>query len=112
MASRVVWRGEEFNRRTKNAISIGINRAGTFLLTAAQQEVSRPNTGQRRTRKRATSRGKKGSSFAVYPSPSKKGEAPRLRTGHGRGAIVHEHDKRRLESRVGIRKNAMYMLWT
>lgn len=47
----------------------------------------------------------------VYPYPSKPGEPPRKRTGWGQRHIVWDIDRDKLEGRVGISVNAIYMLF-
>lgn len=89
---------------------MGLRRAGTHLMVAAKREVSIANPGRRKKRRRSTSQGKKGSSYTVYDSPSRPGQAPRVQTGFGRSGIVHEHDHKELVSRVGVRDNAEYMV--
>jgi len=111
MAVGLKWRGPQFNKALKVRVSGNIRQAGAFLTVAAKKEVSTPNPGIRRRRKRNTSHGSKGSSYTEYTSPSQVGEPPRVRTGHGRSQIIHEHDKDKRASRVGVRQNGMYMFW-
>lgn len=47
----------------------------------------------------------------VYPYPSKPGEPPRKRTGWGQRHIVWDYDADKMEGRVGIAQNAIYMLF-
>ena len=44
-----------------------------------------------------------------YDTPSKPGEPPRLRTGHGQRNIAYEIEPGR--GRVGVRQNAIYMVF-
>lgn len=44
-----------------------------------------------------------------YDSPSKEGEPPRLRAGHGQRNIAYELDQAAGVGRVGVRVNAKYM---
>lgn len=68
-------------------------RAAVLFQTEHRRRVSVPNTGVRRRRVRDTVAGKKGSSYTVYPNPSKPGEYPHLITGQGRsGSAVYEPD--------------------
>lgn len=50
-------------------------------------------------------------SVTIYPYPSKPGEPPRKRTGWGQRHVVWEFDPRTMRGRVGIAKNAIYMLY-
>lgn len=111
MAIVIRWNGPQLQRALKTATAKGIAMAGVFLQTQCKLAVNRPNTGQRRVRTRTTSRGRKGSSYTVYPNSSKPGEPPKVRTGHGRDNIVHEHDAQVPASRVGVRRNALYMIY-
>lgn len=50
-------------------------------------------------------------SATVYPYPSKPGEPPRKRTGWGQRHILWDFDDTKMEGRVGISQNAIYMLY-
>lgn len=111
MAIVIKWHGPELQKALRTATAKGIAMAGVYLQAQCKLAVNRPNTVSRKTRTRTTRRGAKGSSYTVYLNPSKPGEPPKVRTGHGRDNIVHEHDARIPASRVGVRKNALYMIY-
>lgn len=114
MAVTVKFHDKVFIQGLEKATATGLIRAGQFYHSATRRAVSVPNTGRRKTRKRNTSRGPKGSSYTVYPGPSKPGQPPRLQTGHGRANIVFQfsgwnsHDP---WTRVGVTRNALYMFF-
>lgn len=98
----------------EKATATGLVRAGRHYHGGVQRAVAIPNSGVRRIRQRNTSRGKKGSSYTVYPNPAKVGSAPRLRTGHGRNNIVFQFSGWKTGNpwvRVGVTRNAMYMFF-
>lgn len=114
MAVVVKFHNKEFNQGFEKATATGLMRAGRYYHAEVQRVVSRPNTGVRRRRTRNTSRGRKGSMYTIYPHPSKPGEAPRLRTGHGRSNIVFQFSGWKTGNpwvRVGVTRNALYMFW-
>jgi len=111
---RITWHGEELKRAVQAASAEGLIRAGTFLHTAARAAVNKSNP---RTRSNKQIRAKGGklvrSKVKGYFSPSKPGEPPRARTGHGRDGVVFEFNDNRLAPavRVGVRRNAIYMYY-
>lgn len=114
MSVTIRWHGDKFLAELDNATNVGLQLAGQFYLTAAKRAVSTPNTGKRRVRKRDTNRGKKGSSYTIYPGPSKPGEPPRLRTGFGRQNVVMNWSGWKTKEpwvRVGVTRNGMYMFY-
>ncbi len=104
------WKGEKLTKELLAAISEGVARATEFLWAAARQQVNIGNTGVRVTRKRSTSRGAKGSSYTIYPNPSRPGESPHKITGWGQSHIEREHDRENAIGRVGIMAGGEYML--
>lgn len=110
MAVVIKWHGPELLRRIQRSTAGGIQLAAQYYYTQCQLALSVPNTGVRVRRTRATRRGKAGSTYTIYPNPSRPGESPRLRTAHGRSNVIHEHDARIPASRVGVRKNALYLV--
>ena len=109
----VKWHGNEFNRKLWRATASGLKRAAVFHHTKCRQAVSRPNTGTRMRRTRATAGGKKGSGYTVYADPSRPGEPPKLRTGTGRGEIVWEYngESKNPAVRIGVTKKGIYMMY-
>lgn len=114
MAVTVKFHDKKFVEGFEKATATGLIRAGRFYHAQVRMAVSRPNSGVRRVRTRDTSRGKKGSTYTVYPNPSKEGDPPRLRTGFGQKNIVYEFSGWKTGDpwvRVGITRNALYMFW-
>lgn len=104
MATRITWNGPQVKQKLRSAASDGIVRASTFFHQKCRESVSRPNSG-------VSIKGRDGKSRRVYPNPSKPGEPPKLRTGFGQRNIVVEHDRPRMVSRVGVTRNARYMIF-
>lgn len=114
MANVIRFHGKQFIQGFEKATATGLLRAGAFYHTACQRAVSVPNSGVRVRRKRDTSRGKAGSTFTIYPRPSKPGEPPRLRTGFGRKSIVRNWSGWKTKDpwvRVGVTRNGIYMFF-
>lgn len=95
---------ETIRQRTERGLLAMANLARTRVVAA----LSRPNTGQRVVRTRATSRGPAGSSYTVYPHPSQPGEPPKARTGLGRRSLMVKK-KSWKEVRLGWQSIAFYM---
>jgi len=102
MAMKLVIRDRELTRQLKR-----------FFHARVREAVNRPNTGTRRKRKRSTAAGGKGSGYTTYDRPSKPGEPPRKRTGHGQSQIVWEFngDNNAPAARVGVKENGLYMAY-
>lgn len=73
-------------------------RAAVFFQTVHKQMLNVPNTGVRMKRKRDTRQiigmsmvtgFRKGSTYTVYPNPSKPGEYSRKITGQGQSGVVY-----------------------
>ena len=97
MATKLAFNGDAFKKHLKNATAEGLKSATVFYHTQCRLTVNvanplNPDTGE-------------------YDSPSEPGEAPRVRTGFGREGIVWEFDEDKLEGRVGVTLNALYMFW-
>lgn len=105
------WNGDKAEQFVVESSWDRIRRATEFLFQTVKTTLSVPNSGERKKRTRNTVAGKKGSTYTVYPNPSKRGDAPRLRTGHGRGHVQREYDKDALRSAVGLQPGAKYMLF-
>lgn len=101
----------QYDQAIQGATAEGLQRAGIFYHTACKLKVNKSNPGKRMTRTRDTSAGKKGSSYTVYPNPSRPGEPPRARTGFGRESIVYEYNDNPKDPRVrvGVTKAGLYM---
>jgi hypothetical protein len=65
-------------------------RMAVYYEEQHRQRINIANPGVRHKRKRNTAAGKKGSQYTTYDTPSKPGEYPRVRTGHGRDSLTHE----------------------
>jgi hypothetical protein len=101
---------KEFEKALKSATAEGIARATQQLHTLCKLAVGKPNTGVSVPVKRRTPGGNK-RTRTIYPNPSKPGEPPRVRTGFGRANIVREINIPAMAGRVGVRKNALYMIY-
>ena len=106
----VKFHGDAALAAMRKRVETGLAAMASVFVTHLKAVVSRPNTGTRMVRRRSSRRGKKGSSYTVYPNPSRPGEPPKLRTGHGRSAITWRK-VRWNEVIVGVRMNAKYMLF-
>lgn len=111
MATKLTFNKKRFLKEIENATMNGLIQAGTFYHNKCREVVSQPNSGVQVERTKNTSNGPAGSKYTIYPSPSRPGEPPRLRTGWGRRNILIEINKRGRFVRVGIGINAMYMFW-
>jgi hypothetical protein len=105
------WNGNGAMDAIRALVWEGIRRATLFYWDRLQSELNVPNTGERRKRVVNTSQGKIGSTYTVYPNPSKPGEPPRKRTGNLQRNVMYELDEASLKSRVGITPNAIYGLF-
>lgn len=109
-AVTIKWHGDVLKRALKHASGNGIHAAAVKLRDECQTVVAQPNTGVSVTRTRDTARGKKGSTYTIYPHPSSPGEPPKLRSGAGQRNIFAE----RLGSdaaKVGSRANGIHMFY-
>lgn len=97
----------------RRATAVGLQRAGAFFHRQCVQAVSRSARPKYRKRRRDTVAGKKGSRYTVWMAPSKPGEAPHVRTGHGRSSIIYEYNGSSTNPRVrvGVLANAIYMAY-
>jgi hypothetical protein len=84
--------------------------ATNLVRTRAIQLVSKPAIRIRKKRTRTTSRGKKGSQYTVFIG-SRPGQPPQVRRGFGRKSIDLEEYPSQLYTRLGVRKNAAYMVY-
>lgn len=101
------WRGPEFDDKLRKEAAGNLYRAGEHLLRAMKEEIGLPAPRIRLKRKRATVRGRKGSSLTL-----RKGSTPPAppfkRTGFLQRNTIHEHDAQALESRLGVTKAGIY----
>lgn len=114
MAITVKYHDKKFIEGFEKATATGLMRAGRYYHAELQRVVALPNTGVRRRRTRSTSRGPKGSTYTVYPNPSKIGHPPHLRTGFGRSNIVFQFSGWKTGDpwvRVGVTRAAIYMFF-
>lgn len=109
--SRLSWFGDEARRQVLEATWEGLVYATNCFLDRLHEELNVSNPGQRKKRTRDTSKGKKGSSYTIYPEPSRDGEPPRARTGYLRKNVQSEYDEPNLSTRVGLTVNAIYGLF-
>jgi hypothetical protein len=109
--TKLQWNGDAMHEKLVGAAWEGIQRATEFLYDHLRDPVLNvPNSGVKKKRTRDTSRGKKGSTYTIYPDPSQPGEPPRLRTGWLRNHVGRVYDKAELKSRVGLKAGAFYGL--
>jgi hypothetical protein len=113
MSMTLTIRDKELSRQLRKATAKGLKMAAVFYHARVREAVNRPNTGTRRKRTRTTVAGKKGSQYTTYDQPSKAGEPPRKRTGHGQSQIVWEFngDQQSPAARVGVKENGLYMAY-
>lgn len=110
MSLTLQWHGDQLQRQLHNATAAGLQRATVYLHQQCRRAVARPNTGVRVPVRRRTKGGNR-RSRTIYPHPSRPGESPRLRTGFGQRNVVMEFNASEPVGRVGITRNALYMLY-
>lgn len=87
------WHGDAMREQIVGTAWAGIQRATEFLFNHLRDPVLNvPNT-------RVKGR---------YTNTSKPGEPPHLRTGWLRNHVGREYDRGELQSRVGLKSNALY----
>lgn len=110
MSVRLKVYDKELNKALTNATAEGLTRATVMYHTKARMALNVPNTGVRvKVRKRQPGSNK--TTRTIYPNPSKPGESPRKRTGWLQRHVVQEIDTKKMASRVGVQKNAIYGLY-
>jgi hypothetical protein len=99
MSIEIKWYGDKLQKAIGEATAEGLIRAAAQLHSDCRVAVSKSNPRNRRT--------------GINDQPSAPGQPPRLRTGFGRENIVFgfNGDKRNPATRVGVRKNGLYMYW-
>jgi len=102
------WNGNGAQEMAEEEAWLHLRQGTLFFLNKVQDALNVPNTGETRVRTRTTSRGPKGSTYTVYPNPSRPGEPPRKVTGTLAGNVDAEFDRETLRARVGITKTAWY----
>jgi hypothetical protein len=117
MAVVIKIRAEAFNRHIRKATAAGLQRAGVFLHFRCVQAVNKSNTHRhvaKFTAKQPAARGGQRTGV-VYENMHNQyaGQPPFKRIGVGQANIVYEfNDNERTPAvRVGVRKNAMFMLF-
>jgi len=98
----------ELKRLTEGAALRGLKAMGLVGHRIMRAGLSTPNTGERHTRTRNTSVGKKGSSYTTYPHSAVRPAPPHLRTGFLASHIFHEFDPQSKTFKIGVRDNAIY----
>jgi len=88
----------------------GLKRGTVFYHAQCRRAVSRSNTGVSVPIQRRSKGGNK-TSRTIYPDPSKPGEPPKVRSGHGKANIIFGFSATELKSRVGVKKNNLYMIY-
>lgn len=86
------WQGDNAKRFVMEACWEGLVAATTYFFNLLQAALNVPNP-------------------RPYDQPSRPGEPPRKRTGHGAGHVLPEFDQPNLKTRVGLMPGAKYMLW-
>ena len=109
--SRVTWNGDRATQVVLDAGWDGLRRAVIFFWNTLINVLNVSNPGERRRRKRNTRAGAKGSTYTIYPHPSRPGEPPRARTGWLKGHIQYEFDRATMSARVGVGLAAKYGLY-
>lgn len=104
------WYGDRIEGALLGAARDAVRQAGMYLVTLARLTCNKPATRLKRRRRRTTSGGPKGSSYTAYVA-SRPSQPPALRTGFGRRNIDMEFDPDALTARVGVRADAVYMVY-
>lgn len=110
------WHGDELEAELEKAAAEDLQRAAEFFQTQHKIRLSVESPHVSRQRKRNTAGGPKGSSYMVYTDPARRGQYPKLRTGHGRAGVVRQPVNvpgtiaAGLRVRVGMTANVPYML--
>lgn len=107
MATMFRWRGREFKTKFTAATSAGIRAGAVHYQNAARKLVSVSAVELLQGRNKLGRFTKKAKRYV----PARHGDPPRRRTGFGSKNILHEHDAARVRSRVGVARNAIYMLY-
>jgi len=102
---------EEFGRNMERATKLGLVRAAEFIVPELQTALSTVNAGQRTKYKFKKTKSGRAATHSVYGSPSKAGEAPRQRTGWGKGHVGMQEAGTPEEPavRVGVPQSAIYL---
>lgn len=87
-----------------------VTASANLVRTRAIELVSKPAKRYRKRRTRNTSKGKKGSQYTIFVG-SKPGQPPQVRRGFGRKNVAMLPMREHLTIRLGIRKNADYMVY-
>jgi len=99
----------DFNEMFRRATKIGLLRAAEFLVGELRNVLSTVNPGKSVKYSRPSKSGAK--SHSVYGSPSVPGEAPRQRTGWGKGHVGFEASDDGMSVRIGVPEAAIYLAY-
>ncbi|MES2342323.1 MAG: hypothetical protein V4597_11640 [Pseudomonadota bacterium] len=105
---RLNWDGDRVVEAVLDAGWNGLVRAVVTYHAELLRVLSVPNAGKRMTRKRDTVAGKKGSTYTIYPNPSRPGEPPRKRTGWLQAHVRFELDQPARRGTAGVDLAALY----
>jgi hypothetical protein len=109
--SKLTWNGQQARQVVLDAGWDGLRRAVVFFWNTLINVLNVSNPGERVKRKRNTKAGVKGSTYTIYPHPSRPGEPPRARTAWLKGHVQYELEKETLSARVGVGLAARYGLY-
>jgi hypothetical protein len=102
--AKMDWQGDKALTFVKKLSWDGIRRAAHYFWERLQDALNVPNSGVR-------TKGRDGKQRTIYPSPSKPGEPPRVRTAFLRKNTIEEFDEKNMVARIGVTSNAKYGLW-
>ena len=117
MAVVLKMRNQEFKVHIRKATAEGLQRAGVYLYTRCASAVNKSNTHRHTAKFTAGQSAKRGGqkTGVVYENMHNAyaGQPPFKRTGAGQSNVVYEYNGNENDPRVrvGIRKNAIYMLY-
>lgn len=111
MGVQIISHVDECRKQLRAASIKGVELAGLKVREAMQDVVGRPNTGVSVQRQRDTAAGKKGSSYTIYPNPSKPGEPPKVRSSYGQANIFNRMFPGEAKVKIGVGENAIYMAY-
>lgn len=106
----MLWKGDQMTKALEEEAWRLLLLATNIVRNRAIVLCSKPATRIRKRRTRDTARGKKGSQYTVFIG-SRPGQPPMVRRGFGRKSIDIEMFRERLETHLGVRRNAAYMAY-
>lgn len=110
MSVMVRWYGDRVLEVLHRQLGQAVRQAGVLLQTRARLLCNRPARRIRRTRRRTTKAGPKGSQYTEFLG-SAPGQPPMVRTSFGRRNILMEYNEGTKIARVGPAKAADYMAY-